>query len=114
MLPLTPPYAITDLAREHLEGRPPDGRPRRHRDPDAVFDESTALQPDPISMGIRNIVTNGPIGRLWRWNERRLEAREDRGHTSRVDDAVSTFSRPAPVGVARNIDDDRPERKVAA
>jgi hypothetical protein len=77
MLPLLPPYVINDLAHEHLEGRLPDGRPRRRHDA-ARFDESADLQPDPVAMGIRVLMTSGPIGRVVQWFERRAEAREDR------------------------------------
>ena len=114
MLLLIPPYAITDLAHEHLEGRLPSGRFRPHDDPDKDVGEITALQPDPLFMAIRHIVTSGPIGWLWRWNDHRIEAREDRIHASRVDDTERSVARPEPLGVARDIDDNRPDRKIAA
>jgi len=114
MLPLYPPYAIADLAHEHLEGRLPDGRPRRDRDPDNFFEESTALQPDPVFMGLRKLVTGGPIGALVHWIDQRIEAREDRIHHPRIDGAVSTIAFTERVRLPDAVVDDRPERKTAA
>lgn len=86
MLPLYPPYPITDLAHEHLEGRLPDGRPRRHphRDPDGFVKESAELQADPVFMGLRKLVTTGPVGWLVQWSQRKFEARQARRYGSRV------------------------------
>lgn len=114
MLPLYPPYAIADLAHEHLEGRPPDGRPGRHRDPNSFFEESLALEPVPVFMGLRRLVTGGPIGALVHWIDQRIEAREDRIHRPRIDDAVSTIALTERPRSPEPIVDDRPERKTAA
>ncbi len=114
MLPLFPPYAIADLAHEHLEGRLPDGRPRRRRDPDSYFAESMALQPDPVFMDLRKLVTGGPIGALVHWIDQRIEAREDRIHHPRIDGAVSTIAFTERVRLPDAVVDDRPERKTAA
>ncbi len=116
MLQLYPPYAITDLAHRHLEGRLPDGKPRRHHplDPDGFLDAPASLQPDPVYTALRHVVTSGPIGKLRQWIDQRIEAREDRLPDSRFDDAGSTahFSQPTEI---RDPDiDDRPERRTAA
>jgi hypothetical protein len=113
MLPLYPPYAIADLAHEHLEGRLPDGRPRR-RDPDGSFAESMALQPNPVFMGLRKLVTGGPIGGVAHWIDQRIEAREDRIHHPRIEGAVSTIAFTERARLSEAVDDDRPERKTAA
>lgn len=114
MLPLYPPYAIADLAHEHLEGRLPDGRPRRRPDPDRFLDESSALQPDPMFMVLRSAVISGPIGRLMRWVDARAEAREERAVGSpRGDVAVAS----APIvrePLHFDQEDERPDRRTAA
>lgn len=115
MLPLYPPYAIADLAHEHLEGqRQPNGQPRRHRDPDNFFEESLSLQPDPVFMGVRRLITSGPIGALVHWIDQRIEAREDRIHHPRIEGAVSTIAFTERTRLPEAVVDDRPERKTAA
>jgi hypothetical protein len=90
MIPLYPPYPIADLAHEHLAGRRPNGRPRRHHplDPDGFHDPAPSLHPDPIFMGLRGLMARGPVGRLVQWIERRVMAREDRLHNARAEDIV--------------------------
>lgn len=110
MLPLYPPYAIADLAHEHL----PDGRTRRHRDPDGFFDDSLALQPDPVFMGLRRLVASGPIGALAHWIDQRIEAQEDRIHRPRIEGTVSAIAFTERARLSDSVDDDRSERKTAA
>jgi len=104
MLPLYPPYPINDLAHEHLEGRLPDGRPRHRHDPDRFLDESSALQPNPVFMGLRQVLFSSPIGRLMRWIDRKAEEREDRGSGSRLDTMGGSVA-PAPLPDAEGDDD---------
>ncbi len=78
MLPLYPPYPFVDLAHEHLAGRQPKHRALNRHDPEGFLSDIPALQPDPVFMGLRALMTRGPIGALVRLIERRIEAREDR------------------------------------
>lgn len=109
MLPLYPPYAINDLAHEHLGGR----RPGRH-DPDRFIDESSALQPDPVFMGLRNAVASSPVGRLMQWLDRMVEAREDRVAASRACDVSVPVTLVAPEPLHIDQVDDRSDGRNAA
>lgn len=71
-----PSNAIADLATSHRETHAP-RKTTMTSDPDN-FLSSNALQPDPIYMGLRSIVTTGPIGRLVQRFTAWQEAREDR------------------------------------
>ncbi len=114
MLPLYPPYAIADLAHEHLEGRLPDGRPRRRYDPDVFFGESQTLQPDPVFMGLRRFVSGGPIGAVMHWIDQRIEAREDRIPGARVDAVGKASPSTQPTEIRDSGIDDRPDQRTAA
>ncbi len=71
-----PSTAVSDLATAHRSPTPKRQQPRII-DPDG-FLASSALQPDPLYMGLRSIVTTGPIGRMVERFSAWREAREER------------------------------------
>ncbi len=115
MLPLYPPYPFVDLANESF-GRRPDGRPRRHRplDPDGFLDAGNWLQPDPVFIGLRALMTRGPIGRLVHWVDRWIEIREDRFAREHVVVAANTIAPAERVSHPDAVVDDRTDQKTAA
>jgi len=76
MSPIVPPSVIRDLAIERYQEVSAVTQ-RRATDLDQVFIEE-ALAPDPVFMGLRALVASGPIGRLMRAIDRRIEEREER------------------------------------
>ncbi len=80
MLPLQPSYAIAELAtnRKTATSERNEHVFNTTTDPDHFFTESTALQPDPLYMGLREAIADGPIGRFFAWLDARAEVREER------------------------------------
>ena len=79
-----PSSAIADLATSHRDSSPARRKPTiNHLDDYQVMD---ALQPDPLYMGVRSLVTTGLIGRMVERFATWREAREDR---QIADEAVS-------------------------
>lgn len=113
MMPLTPPYLIADLTHEHLERRLRHGQPRYRYDPDR-FEESAALQPDPIYLGLRHVVSEGPLGRLVHWFEQRAEVREERAWNRRIDAKAKSVERPTLEVLSPSTTDAPDEERTAA
>lgn len=66
-------------------------------DPDNFFTESSALQPDPVFMGLRALIEHSPLGALMQWIDRKRDERDDRIYGSRIEDVVSRHSTVAPM-----------------
>lgn len=103
MMPLYPPYPFEELAREHLGAHGRLHNAHRAVDPDGVLDSADALQPDPVFMGLRRIVSTGPVGALVNRVNRWIEAREDRRYGQIIGDGPRLDT---PDRLARSTGDD--------
>jgi hypothetical protein len=76
MLPFLPTSTIKDLSVE-IFGGDSVTRSYTENDPDR-FHHADSLEPDPVFMGLRSLVSSGPIGRLRAWIDQKLEESENR------------------------------------
>lgn len=112
MYPFTSSLLTADLTNERLPRRLRGAHRHYRYDPDQFLEEP-ALQPDPISMGFRQVLAGGLIGRLVRWFERRAEAREERAFTQRGD-AGATQTAESTIAVLATATDNSDEERTAA
>jgi hypothetical protein len=87
MMPLFPAHAFIKLTEQSMGRTRRNDQPAHAGDPDHFLDYE-ALTPDPMFMGLRQLVYTGPIGSLVRRIDLWLEARDERRYGRGVDHSV--------------------------
>ena len=87
MMPLFPAHAFIKLTEQSMDQTRRIDQPMHAGDPDHFLDYE-ALTPDPMFMGLRQLVHTGPIGSLVRRIDLWLEARDERRYGQGVEHSV--------------------------